>query len=54
MVGVAAMMTNDICVYRDTSLSDMNITALNYNAGIDSVTNNVIVDTGDDDETTGG
>lgn len=53
-VGVAAMMTNDICVYRDTSLSDMNVTALNYNAGIDSVTNNVIVNTGDDDETTGG
>lgn len=36
-VGVAAMMTNDICVYRDTSLGDMDITSLNYNAGIDQV-----------------
>lgn len=36
-VGVAALMTNDICVYRDTSLSNMNITALNLNAGIDAV-----------------
>ena len=48
-VGVAAMMTNDICVYRDTSLGDMNITSLNYNAGIDQVNTNVIVDTGDEE-----
>lgn len=42
-VGVAALMTNDICVYRDTSLSDMNITALNLNAGIEAVHTDVNV-----------
>ena len=42
-VGVAALMTNDICVYRDTSLSGMTIASINYNAGIDAVVNNVQV-----------
>lgn len=42
-VGVAALMTNDICVYRDTSLSGMTVASINYNAGIDAVVNNVQV-----------
>jgi len=42
-VGVAALMTNDICVYRDTSLSNMDITSINYNAGIDAVSQQVEV-----------
>lgn len=49
-VGVAAMMTNDICVYRDTSLGNMDITALNYNLGIDAVNTEVsVVDNEPDD-----
>ena len=42
-VGVAALMTNDICVYRDTSLSGMTVASINYNAGIDQVSQQVEV-----------
>ena len=54
-VGVAAMMTNDICVYRDTSLGDMNITSLNYNAGIDQVETEIThADSGEQGQEGGG
>lgn len=50
-VGVAALMTNDICVYRDTSLGDMTVAAINFNAGIDNVHTNVdVVDSSASDE----
>ena len=54
-VGVAAMMTNDICVYRDTSLGDMDITSLNYNAGIDQVETEIThADSGEQGQEGGG
>lgn len=37
-VGVVALMTNNICVYQDTSLSSMDFTSVNFNSGIDKVT----------------
>ena len=53
-VGVAAMMTNDICVYRDTSLGDMDIQSLNYNVGIEAVHTDVnVVDNSIEEETEG-
>ena len=49
-VGVAALMTNDICVYRDTSLGDMDITSLNYNLGIEEVHTDInVVDNGEEE-----
>ena len=49
------MMTNDICVYRDTSLGDMNITSLNYNAGIDQVETEIThADSGEQGQEGGG
>lgn len=49
-VGVAALMTNDICVYRDTSLGDMTVASINFNAGIDAVHQNVEVVGNDSDD----
>lgn len=49
-VGVAALMTNDICVYRDTSLGDMTVASINFNAGIDAVHQNVEVISNDSDD----
>jgi hypothetical protein len=46
-VGVVALLTNDICVYRDTSLSNMVLSSMNLNAGIDAVTTEVVVDGGE-------
>ena len=42
-IGVVALMTNDICVYRDTSLSNMSLSSMNLNAGIDNVTTEIEV-----------
>lgn len=52
-VGVVALLTNDICVYRDTSLSSMDLSSMNLNAGIDGVSTQVEVVGSENDEDNG-